>query len=64
MGFPDLLAKIKSLPAEDQAEVEQFVDQLREGKQEQALRFAFTRLSERAFAAVWNNPDDAVYDEL
>ena len=60
MAPSDLLAKIKGLPAE----VEHFVDQLREGKQEQALRFAFTKLSEKAFAAVWDNPDDAVYDEL
>jgi hypothetical protein len=64
MGIPDLVAKIKSLPEEDQAEVEHFVDQLREGTGGQAFRFAFAKLSERAFATVWDNPEDAIYDEL
>ena len=64
MAIPDLLSKIQSLPAEDQARVEHFVDQLREGKQELAVRFAFAKLSERAFAEAWDNQDDAVYDAL
>ena len=59
-----LLEKIRELPEEKIAEVADFVDFLRHRLDDDRLRTAVTRLSEGAFAAVWDNPDDAVYDEL
>ena len=60
----DLLAKIRSLPPERVAEVEDFVDFLRHRDQEQRLTQAAARCSEETFARVWENPDDADYDRL
>jgi hypothetical protein len=59
-----LLAKIRALPPERVAEVEDFVDFLRLRDEEQRLTGAATKLSEIAFAKVWENPDDADYDRL
>ncbi len=60
----ELLAKIKTLPPERVAEVEDFVDFLRSRDEEQQLTRAASRLSEAAFAQVWDHPDDADYDRL
>lgn len=60
----ELLAKIKSLPPERVAEVEDFVDFLHQRDEEQQIRHAASRLSEAAFARVWENPGDADYDRL
>lgn len=59
-----LLAKIRTLPPERVAEVEDFVDFLRQRDEEQQLTRAASQLSEPAFAKVWENPDDADYDRL
>ncbi len=59
-----LIAKIQDLPANRLAEVEDFVDFIRSREQEQTLTRAAAASSEPAFAAVWNNPEDDVYDEL
>jgi hypothetical protein len=59
-----LVEKIRSLPPERVAEVEDFVDFLRQRDKNRNLVEAATRLSEEAFAAVWDNPDDADYDRL
>jgi len=69
MGRPkpteeELLEKIRRLPPERVAEVEDFVDFLRLRDEEQGLTEAANRLSEAAFARVWENPDDADYDRL
>jgi hypothetical protein len=63
-GEEELLAKIRSLPPERVAEVEDFVDFLRLRDEEQKLTEAASRLSEAAFARVWDSPDDADYDRL
>ncbi len=60
----DLLAKIRSLPPEKAAEVEDFVDFLCQREEERRLARAAANLSEPAFARVWDNPDDADYDRL
>jgi hypothetical protein len=60
----ELLAKIRSLPPERVAEVEDFVDFLRLRDEEKKLTQAASRLSEEAFARVWDHPDDADYDRL
>jgi hypothetical protein len=59
-----LIEKIRSLSPEKAAEVEDFVDFLRLREQDNRLRRASTKLSEDAFAEVWDNSEDAVYDEL
>ena len=64
MAAETLIDKIRSLPPEKAAEVEDFVDFLRQRQQEAHLTHAAAKLSEEAFAQVWNNSDDAVYDEL
>ncbi len=59
-----LIAKIQDLPANRLAEVEDFVDFIRSREQGQTLTRAAAASSEPAFAAIWNNPEDDVYDEL
>ena len=53
-----LIEKIEALPAERIAEIEDFVDFIRLREQERAL----TRAA--AFAEIWSNPEDDVYDAL
>lgn len=57
-----LIEKIKQLPPQRLAEVEDFVDFLRLCEGEQLLTQAAARASETSFAAVWNNDEDAAYD--
>lgn len=59
-----LIEKLKSLPRERQAEVEDFVDFLKSREGEQHLTRAAAAASEPAFARVWDNEDDAEYDRL
>jgi hypothetical protein len=58
----ELIEKIKSLPPEHLAEVMDFVNVLAH-RDDQLLVGAASRLSEPTFAAVWNNPNDAEYDQ-
>jgi len=60
----ELLAKIRRLPPERVAEVEDFVDFLRQRDEEHELSQAASRLSEASFAKAWESPDDADYDRL
>jgi hypothetical protein len=60
----ELLEKIRRLAPERVAEVEDFVDFLRQRDEEGRLSNGAARLSEAAFAKVWENPDDADYDRL
>jgi hypothetical protein len=59
-----LIEKIRILPSEKLAEVEDFVDFLRQRDEERLLSRAATKLSEATFQKVWDNPDDAEYDKL
>ena len=59
-----LIEKLKSLPPERVAEVEDFVDFLRTRVEERALERSATRTAEPAFAKAWNNDEDAAYDRL
>jgi hypothetical protein len=61
---PALIDKLNTLPIDRLAEVEDFVDFLRSRDQDRALFRAASAASEPAFAAVWNNPEDDVYDAL
>jgi len=60
----ELVAKIRTLPPERVAEVEDFVDFLRLRDEERQLTRAASKLSDEAFAKVWDHPDDADDDRL
>lgn len=60
----ELLHKIRDLPPERIAEVEDFIDFLRVRDEEGRLARAAAKLSQASFADVWDNPDDAVYDSV
>ena len=59
-----ILEKLKGLPPERIAEVEDFVDFLRTRDTERRLTSTATKASEPAFKKIWDNPDDAAYDQL
>jgi hypothetical protein len=58
-----LIEKIAALPAERIAEIEDFVNFLRLRERERP-RIAAAAASAPAFAAIWSNPADDVYDAL
>lgn len=66
MNAPDqvLFNKIRLLPPQRMAEVEDFVDFLRAREDEQRLTNAAAKASEASFAQVWDNDEDAVYDRM
>lgn len=59
-----LIEKIKALPPERIAEVDDFVDFIRLREQERSVTRAASAASAPAFAAIWNNPEDDAYDAL
>jgi len=59
-----LFEKIDTLPPERVAEVEDFVDFLRQKDQDRQLTHAAAKTAEPNLKKVWDNPDDAVYDTL
>jgi hypothetical protein len=59
-----LIEKIRTLPPEKIAEVEDFIDFLRQQNGDRLLTQAAAKLSENAFQIVWQNPEDDDYDRL
>ena len=59
-----ILAKMQDLPPEKVAEVEDFIDFLRQRQGDRLLTRAASKLAEKALDEVWNNPEDAAYDRL
>lgn len=59
----ELLGKIRDLPVEKIAEVEDFVEYLRQTP-DQSLGHVAARLSEDVLRKIWDNPEDAEYDRL
>ena len=59
-----LIAKIRDLSDGRVAEVEDFVDFLRARDEQRELVQVATALSEPSLAAVWDNPEDDVYNDL
>lgn len=59
-----LLDKIRQLPPQRLAEVEDFVDFLRTREDDQRLTQAAAKAGEASFAVVWNNDEDAAYDRM
>lgn len=60
----EILQKLKQLPQERLAEVEDFVDFLRMRNDDQRLTHIASKVSEPSFAKVWDNDEDAAYDKL
>ncbi|HZL01358.1 MAG TPA: hypothetical protein VFC47_15835 [Caulobacteraceae bacterium] len=61
---PALIEKINTLPGNRLAEVEDFVDFIRQRDQDRAVVRAAGAASAPAFAAVWSNPEDDAYDAI
>ena len=59
-----LIEKIRQLPPQRLADVENFVDFLRTREEEYRFSHAATKASEASIAAVWNNDEDAAYDRM
>jgi len=59
-----LIEKLKRLPPDRIAEVEDFVDFLQSRDDARGLTRAAMKSSEAAFGRVWDNEDDAAYDQL
>lgn len=60
----ELFDKIRRLPPDKIAEVDDFVDFLGQRSNGRSLGNAVTKLSDDAFRKVWDNVDDAEYDRL
>jgi hypothetical protein len=60
------LDKICKLTSDKIIEVEDFIDFIypRQTDSDQNLSIAATKLSEASFSKVWDNPEDAEYDNL
>ena len=59
-----LFEKIQALPPDRIAEIEDFVDFIAMRSQDRALVRAAAAASDRAFANIWDNPEDGIYDAL
>ncbi len=60
----ELIDKLETLPPERVAEVEDFIDFIKQRDQDRQLTHAATKVAESSLHKVWDNPDDAVYDAL
>jgi hypothetical protein len=58
-----LIAKIRDLPDGRVAEVDDFVDFLRARDEQRELIQSAALVSEPSLAAVWDNPEDDVYND-
>lgn len=63
MQEEELVAKIRSLPPDRMAELIDFVEFLSQ-RDDRLLTQAAAKASEPAFAHVWDNEEDADYDNL
>ncbi len=59
-----LMEKIRSLSPDTITVLEDFLDFLLTRSEAHLLVNTATKLSEAAFAKIWDNPEDAEYDEL
>ena len=59
-----LFDKIRRLPPEKVAVIEDFVEFLGYRSEENNLVKSASKLSEKSFSEIWDNPEDAEYDKL
>ncbi len=60
----ELIEKLEALPPERIVEVEDFIDFLNSRSTDRHLTQAASQTAEPSLAQVWDNPEDAVYDQL
>lgn len=60
----NVVEKLKDLSPERLAEVEDFIDFVSRRAQDRALTASAMAISEPALEKVWDNDEDAAYDEL
>ena len=59
-----MMEKLEHLTPDRLAEVEDFIDFIQQRDRDKLLRQDYARASEAAFAKVWDNDEDAIYDHL
>ncbi|MEG4495837.1 toxin-antitoxin system, antitoxin component, Xre family protein [Microcoleus sp. F10-C6] len=59
-----LIEKIRSLPPDKITVLEDFLDFLLTQSEHSFVTYSATKLSEAAFAKIWDNLEEAEYDEL
>lgn len=59
-----ILSKVHDLPPEKVAEVEDFVDFLRQSQEDRRVTHAASKMCEKVLAKVWSNSADGAYDRL
>ena len=59
-----LIQKIRSLSQEKVKEVEDFIDFLTYKEKRAGLTYRASKAAESSFQRVWDNPEDAEYDNL
>ena len=61
-----LIAKIRQMPIQRILEVEDFIDFLnhRDDQSSSSLSQIAAEVAEPSFEKVWDNPEDAIYDQL
>jgi hypothetical protein len=59
-----LIQKIRQLPQGKVSEVETFIDFLSQRREDEKLTLGAMKLSEEVLREIWDNPDDAEYDNL
>jgi len=60
----ELVDKLEALPPERIAEVEDFIDFIKQRDQDRQLTRTAAKAAEPSLQKVWDNPDDTVYDTL
>jgi hypothetical protein len=60
----ELIDKLETLPPERIAEVEDFIDFVKQRDTDRQLTRTAAKAAEPSLQKVWDNPDDAVYDAL
>lgn len=60
----ELIDKLETLPLERIAEVEDFIDFLKSRDTDRQVTHAAAKVAEPSLHKVWDNPEDAVYDQL
>ena len=59
-----VMQKLSHLSPEKLNEVDNFIDFIQERDHDRRLRQATMKASEEAFSKVWDNDEDAAYDDL
>lgn len=59
-----IIEKVQTLSTEQIVKVEKFIDSLKEKDLDSKLVSVSTKISESSFDKIWNNSEDADYDNL